>query len=109
MSANQQDDATPPSIQIVLVGYLPLTRNQLKGTHWSVLAREKRRAAWALRDALESGLLSTQGDPPTGTDGMLRNSKTCLSRLGFWMAISGIFWKGRSGLKRFTRRAKKKQ
>lgn len=88
---------------IVLKGYVPATRNALKGTHWSVLFNERKRAAVALRSALQS----MPSDLPIGTDGTSKNCKTALFTLASWMAMTGICWKGTSLPKRFTRSPKK--
>jgi len=96
-------------VRITLWGYLPPTRNQLKGTHWSVLHREKARAAHALRNALESETSYfeyTANDQPIGMDTTLRSSKIVLSRLASWMTTHGMFSKGKSSHARHTRRVK---
>lgn len=43
-----------PKITLQLKGYIPLSQNALKGAHWTIHHREKRRAALALYRALES-------------------------------------------------------
>lgn len=93
--------------KLVLWGYVPTTRNALKGVHWSVLYHEKIRAGLNLLSALESGSPSTLFGPPTGTDTTSRNSKTCSSTLRSYLQTSGAFSKGKSSLKRHTRKKSK--
>jgi hypothetical protein len=87
----------------VLNGYLPATRNRLKGSHWSALHREKLRAL----AALESSLGYSQDDPAIGTDTPSRSYKTALFTLVSWRVTNGIDLRGASSLKRFTRSPKK--
>src|SRR6266540_1946501 len=85
-------------ITIHLKGYLPLSQNALKGKHWSMLHREKRRAALALHRALRSDLSCTVAGPLIGTTWQSESNprKTFLSRLELYLMTTGKFFKGRS-------------
>lgn len=101
-------------LRLELRGYVPLTRNQLRGTHWSVLHTEKKRAASHLLDALhiEAGrelcFESLASAPQTGMGTTLKSFKTFLSTLESWLEMNGTNWKAASSLKRFTKKRKKK-
>ena len=102
-SPASQTPANPSFDRMTLKGYVPTTRNALKGSHWSVLFREKKRAAHALLSALRS----LADAPVTGTTTTSKSFKTHLSMLESWMATSGMFSKAASDPKRHTRRTKK--
>lgn len=105
-----QADPSSGKIQIVLKGYVPLTRNQLKGAHWSVETHEKKRAATALELALGSALMSLAIGQRTQMDGASSRLSTALSKLRSWMVTTGTYLKsGESVQKRFTRRKKKER
>lgn len=98
-------ESGPSRVVLVLRHYLPPTRNQLKGTHWSVLHRERNRAAIALKFTLES----MPSDQQIGMGIISRSCKMCLDTLAFWMAIHGMYCAEESLPKRFTRKQKKEQ
>lgn len=75
----------PKKIQILLPGYLPPSRNRLKGAHWSRLHREKLRAAAALKSAFMCSL----ANPAIGTDTMLRSCRIWLSTLESYLMTTG--------------------
>src|SRR6185369_5934836 len=94
-------------IRLVLPRYLPSSRNQLKGSHWSAPHHERSRAARALLAALESDSRSTPSDHATMTDTPSKSFKTCAATLASWMVTNGISLNvTESDLKRFTRRKK---
>src|SRR5258705_60989 len=95
-------------LTIVLAGYVPVSRNMLKGTHWSVLYQEKKRAAWNLWLALKSCSPSTLFDHVTMMDSISKNSRTCSSKLGYFMETHGIYSMGKFVPERPKRRRKKK-
>jgi len=99
----------PVTVRIYIPGYVPTTRNQLKGVHWSAEYREKKRAAHALKSALESDFSFTALDQPIGTTIPRNNCKIALSRLVSWMQTTGIDSAGKSSLTRFTRKKKKQR
>lgn len=92
---------------LFLPGYIPATRNQLKGAHWSAEMREKARAAWHLRAAIESILRYVPEGQPIGMGTRSNSYKTALSALVSWMTTNGITSKAPSRLKRFQRKWKK--
>jgi len=89
-----------PRITIHLKNYLPLSQNALKGAHWTVHHREKRRAALALHRALQSDSSCEVEGHWIGTipaAGALNGYRICwLRRLELSLATDGTFWKGRS-------------
>src|SRR4029079_5028325 len=99
----------PPtaSFKLTLQGYIPATRNQLKGVHWSIYKKEMMRAAFALQDGLVSALPFSPLDPQMQTVGTSRNLLTALSKLRCWMGTRGINWQSLSRAKRFTRPRRK--
>src|SRR5262245_49222392 len=61
----------PILFELTLAGYCPPSQNALKGSHWSAMNREKKRALHALRSALESSpgdqLIGTMPHPESNT------------------------------------------
>lgn len=100
---------------IDLRGYVPPTRNQMKGSHWSVAHKERRRAAICLLETLrlaaaqESLSESAAGAPLIGTATPSKSFKTCSSTLASWMMTHGMSFTAPSSQKRFTRKRKKGQ
>lgn len=101
----------PCEINVVIPGYVPPTRNAIRGMHWSVESREKKRAMLALHEALveglASGLLSTLSNPQIGMDTQLNKFKTALFKSASCLRTIGKFSNATaSGLKRHTRKRK---
>ncbi len=80
-------------ITIHLQGYLPPSHNRIMGEHWSVLNREKRRAALALRRALQSDSSFAVEDLATGTIFAPSSFRTRLSERDFFQMIIGECFK----------------
>lgn len=101
----------PPrsSVTLVILGYVPPSQNALKGCHWSIEKRERDRALWALRDALESFSGYGVNDLRTGTTIASSTCKTALFTLEFWMETHGISYRQRSSAKRFTINQRRKR
>lgn len=89
-------------VRLVIRGYVPRSQNRLRGCHWSVLHREKRRAAIALRNALatEYNSLCTPYDPSTGTTTGSKTFRTALSKLDSYLATIGEFSTALSSLEK---------
>jgi hypothetical protein len=108
MPAQTSFEPTFEPIHLVLQGYLPPTRNELDGRHWSIQKRERARAAKALLDALRSESLATQSGPQTGTDGASSRYKTAFDTLVCYLqATAGTLSVGMSPRKRFHHKRKK--
>lgn len=111
MPVNLSSDAT----RIIIRGYLPANRNQLKGAHWSAIAKEKKRAMLALSEALrelaalESLTESSPAGPLTGTITPSRKFRIASSRLAYWLETNGHFLRVESSPKRFQRPKKNGQ
>jgi len=90
------------AVRLVLNHYVPSSRNQLKGAHWSAEFHEKKRAALALKLCL----LSTQSDLAIGTDGMLNRSSTASVMLDAYLATHGISLKDVCVREKFQRKKK---
>lgn len=101
--AKDSQERQLPSFKLTLVRYVPATRNQLKGSHWSAEFGEKKRAAFALESFLES----TAFGPPIGMGITSNRSRIALDTLRSWMGTTGIFSKEKSSPIRFTRNPKK--
>lgn len=95
---------SPATLTILLPRYVPTTRNQTKGAHWSVHSSEKKRAGMALQHALRSGLLSIQSDHVISTGGISNTSKTALSELRSSLTTAGKCLLEGSSPERFTRK-----
>ena len=86
-----------PKITLHLSGYLPPSQNQILGRHWSVIHREKKRAAMALRNALRSLSSSDAKSQETGTTIRLSNfCKIALLTLESCPRTLGILFKAKS-------------
>lgn len=97
------------SVKLVVIGYVPPSQNAIRGCHWSVLHREKRRAAICLKFAIESRLRFTVSDPSTGTTTDLKTFKIALSKLDCYLEMIGAFLKGESCLTRPLPKRKSEQ
>lgn len=97
------------TLTIELPGYLPSLHNQIRGCHWTVLRKEKMRAAVALRNALRSLSESSPSAPAIGTTLSPSLSKTCLLKLDSSPAMLGINFTAASSLKRYIVKRKKKR
>lgn len=104
---NTNENSSP--LKIELRGYVPNTHNQLRGCHWSVLSREKKRAGMALLNALKSHSSSMPSDPAIGTTILSKPSKTCAAMLESYLRINGLFSAGVSSVERHIVKRKKKQ
>src|SRR6266550_2509956 len=86
-----------PRITLHLKGYLPMSQNALKGAHWSVQHREKRRAALALHRALQSDSSCEVEGRWTGItleEAALNGYRTCwLRRLESFLATDGTLFR----------------
>jgi len=108
-----QKPSSNSMLSLWLPRHIPPTRNQLKGAHWSVYHQEMVRAADAIEGmlrieaVLQSDSSYVADGLRTGTDTTSRNFKTCLSMLVSYRQTHGIYSKGESPPKRFTRRKKK--
>lgn len=60
-------DSDVPDLVIRLPGYLPSTPNTLRGKHWSVVRKEKTRAARALAIALVVAGRASRNTAPKGS------------------------------------------
>lgn len=100
-------------LRLEVRGYVPLTRNQLKGTHWSVLHKEKTRACLHLLESLriesvrESVSECSALAHAIGTTTASRKFRTAFSRLDSWIRMTGTNYREASSLKRFTQKRKK--
>jgi hypothetical protein len=102
-------DSEKQAIKLVLLGYLPASRNALKGCHWSIEHREKQRAAVALMRCIRSRLSSFPDGPSIGTITASSRSKINLSLLDSYAAMIGALFAGKSVPLRFTRKRKSAQ
>jgi len=104
-TGQHSENETPKSVvRLVLNHYVPASRNQLKGAHWSAEFHEKKRAALALRSALRCLVYAHV----IGTDTILSPSSTWLSTLESYQVTHGISLTGVSVREKFQRRKKKK-
>lgn len=97
--------SSKPIVTMTIQGYIPPSKNSIKGSHWSVLHKEKTRAAHALKSLLESMDSSLM----IGTTLTPKSCKTCLSELVSYMVTHGMFYKGASSLVRHTKKKKKER
>lgn len=87
----------PAHLKLTLHGYIPISRNSLKGAHWGTEFREKKRAFIYLRRAIASLSPATPVTLWTGTTTPeLSNAKTLLCRLDSYPATHGTSWKALS-------------
>ncbi len=104
----QEQDSSKPTLTITLPGYVPCTRNQLKGCHWTMLYKEKKRAGMALLNALKLSLLSIQCDPPIGMPTVSRSCRIFVSMLESYRGMDGKLFLVGSVPKRLSRYRNKK-
>lgn len=98
----------PNKIVLEIPGYVPPSKNSLRGSHWSVLYQEKRRAATSLRNALASNIRSLQYGLQTTTTLGLNALQTALLRLDGYAATIGGYCTAAALAKRHTTKRKKK-
>ena len=96
-------------LTLEIPGYVPPSQNALRGRHWSVLAKEKRRAALALRDAFWFVSEFSQFDRWIGTITASKTFKTSCASLVTYLQTTGMYLKEASSLKRHTLKRKKKR
>lgn len=109
LACQTESGKSPVRLVIPLQGYLPSTRNQLNGCHWSNLLREKKRAAFALRDALRLLSQSTPSDHATGMVGTANIYRIGALLLDSSQATDGTFYLVGCCPERFQRKSKKKR
>lgn len=101
------------SLKLVVKGYVPPSQNALRGVHWTVLYREKQRAAMALHKAilsvLESSIESMPCDPLIGTITPSSHYRTIFARANYYLTITGGSLKGKSSPVRHTKKARKER
>lgn len=96
--------STNASVKLVLMGYVPPSQNALRGCHWSVLRKEKIRAALYLRSALRSCLSSMPFGHSIGITTDSKTFRTAVLSVDSYLQTLGAALKEPSSLVRHTRK-----
>ena len=102
-----QSDPDGPVLTITIPGYVPCNRNQLNGSHWVLVRKEKKRAGMLLLAALRSCTMSIAGIPAIGTDTILKLCKIFSSRLASYRTTDGKYFLAGSCPAKLQRKGKK--